>query len=183
MRPLGPLPATAASSMPSSRASRLAAGDARMRSPGLRGRAAGAGCGVDAAVAGTWAAAGAASPAAGGSSPASKNQPIRTPQGYSTPISPVCANTPLPEASISVSTLSVSTSSTACPAVTSAPSGTSQRRIVPDSIVRPSFGIANSMAIGVPLLKRPQPQGRRGSAAAVPPQSQRPRRSLADHRS
>ena len=36
MRPLGPLPANVAISTPSSRASRLAAGDARIRSPGAR---------------------------------------------------------------------------------------------------------------------------------------------------
>jgi hypothetical protein len=160
MRPLGPLPFSAARSIPACFAIRRANGETKMRSscavscplpPGVAGRGA-AGCvavccgAAGAGFAGAGAAAGAA---VGTASPCSTRIAIGS--FTFTPSVPsatrILPSTPSSTASTSIVALSVSISAITSPARTSSPSFFSQRDNVPSVIVGESAGIRMLVAM------------------------------------
>jgi hypothetical protein len=151
MRPPGPVPRTVRRSMLRSAASRLVSGDATTRpvwTTAVGAAADGVAAGGAAAEVGAAAVAvGAAD--VGASSPASRNQPMRSPQAKVSPTWPTRCRRPVAAASTSVSVLSVSIRRSGAPAATSSPSAANHSVIVPSSIVKPSFGIRNSVAMGI----------------------------------
>ena len=86
----------------------------------------------------------------GACSPSARNQPISSPQANVSPTWPSSVQSSLtPAASTSVSVLSVSMRSSAAPAVTASPSSANHSVMVPSSIVSPSLGMMNSVAMDV----------------------------------
>ena len=135
-------------STPKSRATRLALGETNWR-PSELARATGAfAVAVDVTGAATGVADGAAGLAtAGGCSPSANRNPMVAPHGNVSPTSAVRCRIPPAGDSTSLSTLSVSMRSTGMPGVMAAPSSTSHSRMVPSSMVRPSLGMMNSVAM------------------------------------
>ena len=152
MRPPGPDPITLARSIPCSAAIFLATGDALMRPP-LAGDAVTAATGAGAAAttaAGTGvSAAGAKSadePVSGITSSASAMMAMTCPTGTVTPSAmSTLRRTPEPNASISTTALSVSTSARMSPRLTLSPSLFNQRAIAPSVISAPIKGIRTSV--------------------------------------
>ena len=154
MRPPGPEPATQARSMPSSRASRRAAGDAIPPVP--------EGCTAADALVFAGLGAPASAVAEAGESDAPSTRAIVSPGSARMPSTAPTATSCLgctiiwkskPSAGLStlLVILSVSTSNRSSPCLTAAPSATNHLETLPVFMVRPSFGMASSMLTAVLL--------------------------------
>ena len=158
-QPRGPVPGSAARSMPFSRAIFLAFGDAAT-GPAEAARAAGAGSAAPAAAGREATGAGAAEPAAGTAawaasagtaSPAAPRYPIVPPTGTSAPSLTVTASR-TPSAGLSASTvsLSVATTKRSSPFLTVSPTFFFHSLTEPLVMVSPSFGIVIAVAMAYP---------------------------------
>ena len=160
MRPPGPLPTMPVGSSSCSRSRRRTSGDTRAprsRSASDAARAAAiAASGPRAGTTGSVGSAGACADAVafgacadGPDAPLTSSSQMTSPTATSAPTS-TSSRTTVPAAGlgISVSTLSVDTSASACPWVTVSPIATSQATIVPPSTDSPSSGSATRSGAG-----------------------------------